>query len=65
MKPQCYFCGRDDINWKDAAILQRFTAVSKKIKSRERTGLCAKHQRALAHAIKRARQMALLPFVSR
>ncbi len=64
-KIQCFFCGRDDVNWKDVQTLQKFTAASRKIKPREKTGLCAKHQRQVANAIKRARFMALLAYVPR
>ncbi len=60
---QCYFCGKGSIDWKDTETLKRFLAVSQKIKSRKKTGLCAKHQRELARAVKRARQMALLPYL--
>lgn len=60
---QCYFCGKTEVNWQDVETLRRFLAVSQKIKSREKTGLCAKHQRDLAKAVKRARQMALLPYL--
>ncbi|MEW5805415.1 MAG: 30S ribosomal protein S18 [Patescibacteria group bacterium] len=60
---QCYFCGRAPINWQDAETLRRFLAVSQKIKPRAKTGLCAKHQRELARAVKRARQMSLLPYL--
>jgi small subunit ribosomal protein S18 len=62
MARQCYFCGQREINWKDVETLRRFLSLSMKIKSREKTGLCAKHQGQLAKAVKRARQTALLPF---
>ncbi len=64
-KLQCFFCGRDDVSWKDSATLVKFVAASRKIKPHEKTGLCAKHQRAVANAIKRARFMALLPYTPR
>jgi len=61
----CYFCqkGDQEIDFKETTHLKKFTAVSAKIKSRRKTGLCAKHQRGLAEAIKRARFLGLLPFV--
>ncbi len=61
----CSFCGDkvDVIDYKDGAKLQRFISDRGKIEPRRRTGTCAKHQRALAQAIKRARHLALLPYV--
>ncbi|KKU47740.1 MAG: 30S ribosomal protein S18 [Parcubacteria group bacterium GW2011_GWF2_46_8] len=61
---QCYFCGRADVSWKDAVTLRKFLSAAFKIRTRNKSGLCAKHQRAVAHAIKRARQMALLSYLS-
>ncbi len=60
----CIFCADkiDDINYKDPALLRRYVSDRCKIEPRRRTGNCAKHQRALALAIKRARHLALLPF---
>jgi len=52
------------IDYKDVAKLRRFTSERGKILPRRTTGTCAKHQRELTEAIKRARQIALLPFVS-
>jgi small subunit ribosomal protein S18 len=62
----CNFCvdGVKDIDYKDVARLRRFLAESGKISSRRRTGVCARHQRALTTAIKRARHLALLPFTT-
>ncbi len=51
-------------NYKDTATLSRFLGESGTILPRERTGLSNKQQRALAVAIKRARHVALLPFVT-
>jgi small subunit ribosomal protein S18 len=62
-KDQCYFCGRANVNWKDAVTLRKFLSAGFKIKVRSKTKLCAKHQRAAANAIKLARQMALLPYL--
>jgi small subunit ribosomal protein S18 len=61
---QCYFCGRNQVDWKDIVVLRKFLSAAFKIKRQEKTSLCAKHQREVALAIKRARQMALLPYLS-
>lgn len=63
----CYFCQEnlDEVDYKDAGLLRRFTSSYGKIAPRRRSGLCAKHQRKVAMGIKRARVMALLPFVNR
>ncbi|MFZ5391179.1 MAG: 30S ribosomal protein S18, partial [Patescibacteria group bacterium] len=66
-KPRvCYFCvnGLNEVDYKDTRILQKFLSGYAKILPRRRTGSCMKHQRKLALAIKRARFMALIPFVS-
>jgi len=64
---QCHFCVNniDDIDYKDAQTLRRFTSSYGKIAPRKRSGACAKHQRFLATAIKRARIMSLLPFTNK
>jgi small subunit ribosomal protein S18 len=63
-KKVCAFCGKDNaIDYKDAAKLKRFVSERGKILPRRITGTCAKHQRALTVAIKRARHIALLPYV--
>lgn len=54
----------EDVNWKDVGVLQKLTSAQGKIFSRKRTGLTAAGQRELTRAIKHARFMALLPFVS-
>ncbi|MDZ7859623.1 MAG: 30S ribosomal protein S18 [Candidatus Krumholzibacteriota bacterium] len=61
----CKFCkkGVNKIDWKDDVLLKRFITDRGKIAPRRVTGTCARHQRMLARAIKRARFMALLPFV--
>lgn len=63
----CYFCvnSLDKLDYKHVQLLRRFTSSYSKIVPRKRSGVCAKHQRKLAEAIKRARIMALLPFVTR
>ena len=55
----------DEIDYKDVALLSRFISSYGKIVSRRRSKVTAKQQRALATAIKRARIMALLPFVNK
>jgi small subunit ribosomal protein S18 len=52
------------IDYKNVELLKEYIAPSGKIKPRKDTGCCAKHQRTLALAIKRARHLALLPFVT-
>jgi len=51
------------IDYKDVKLLQRYVNSTGKIESRKRTGASMKHQRLLAQALKRARHLALLPFV--
>ena len=64
-KKICKFCIQKlKIDYKDADTLRRFITERGKILPRRITGTCAKHQRALALAIKRARIIALLPFVA-
>ena len=64
---QCFFSQNniEQIDYKDLDALKKFTNPHGRIMSRKRTGLCAKHQRQLALAIKRARFLALLPFTAR
>ena len=65
-KKVCSFCADkiETIDYKDVARLRKFVSERAKILPRRATGTCAKHQRALTTAIKRARQVALLPYVS-
>jgi small subunit ribosomal protein S18 len=62
----CQFCAEKNkvIDYKQTDLLKRFINEQGKIRPRRETGTCAKHQRRLAKAIKRARHMALLPFVA-
>ena len=62
----CRFCENDDlyIDYKDEKRLMRFVSEQGKIIPKRITGTCARHQRQLVQAIKRARHLALLPFVS-
>ncbi len=63
-KKVCVFCGKDNvIDYKDAAKLRKYISEGGKILPRRITGNCAKHQRELTTAIKRARQLAILPYV--
>ena len=62
----CKFCADkiDDINYRDVKLLQPFVPERGKILPRRISGTCAMHQRKLQIAIKRARQIALLPYVT-
>ncbi len=66
-KEQCFFCSQNlkNIDYKEIDLLNRFVSSQAKIIDPIHTGTCAKHQRALANAIKRARFMGLLPYISR
>lgn len=60
----CYFCASErKIDYKDINTLQRYITDRGKIVPRRITGNCAKHQRVITKAIKRARAIALLPYV--
>ncbi|MBO4569806.1 MAG: 30S ribosomal protein S18 [bacterium] len=63
-KKVCPFCTDkvESIDYKDATKLRKFMTEKGKIIPRRTTGVCAKHQRELTNAIKRARVMALLPY---
>ena len=64
-KKVCVFCGKDNvIDYKDTAKLKKYVSERGKILPRRITGTCAKHQRALTVAIKRARHVALMPYVA-
>ncbi len=62
----CNFCvdKATSIDYKDVNKLRKYISESGKILPRRMTGVCARHQRELAVAIKKARQMALLPYVA-
>ena len=63
-KKVCVFCGKDNvIDYKDTNKLKRYISERGKILPRRITGNCAKHQRAITVAIKRARHVALMPYV--
>lgn len=63
-KKVCIFCGKDKvIDYKDTNTLRKFVSERGKILPRRITGTCAKHQRAITVAVKRARHVALMPYV--
>lgn len=64
-KKYCSLCtkGVTHIDYKDVELLQKYLNLSNKISPKRTTGCCAKHQRAISLSIKRARVIALLPFV--
>ena len=61
----CSFCvnRNEDIDYKNSSQLRSYISDRGKIEPRRKTGTCARHQRVLAIAIKRARHLALLPYV--
>lgn len=62
---QCFFCTYNTLpDYKDVENLEKFLSPRKKLLSREKTGVCAKHQRRLTKHIKYARFLALIPFTS-
>ena len=65
VKKACYFCSNkiSTVDYKDTQTLRRFMSPHAKILSHNRTGTCPKHQRMVTLSLKRARHMALLPFV--
>ena len=64
-KRNCHFCRHkiQDVDYKDLNQLRRFISEKGKIRSRRITGACRRHQVQIATAVKRAREMALLPYV--
>lgn len=64
MKKKCIYCQENRLpSYLEAEQLKKFLTQRGKIVSRERSNLCAQHQRKLAREIKKARVLALLPFV--
>jgi small subunit ribosomal protein S18 len=61
---ECQFCTDKNvvIDYKNVELLRRFITDEGKIRPRRQTGTCARHQRELARAVKRARHLALVPF---
>ena len=64
---KCYLCvnGLEDIDFKDPQVLRKFMSSYSRILPSKRTKVCSKHQRKIAMAIKRARFLAIIPFVNR
>jgi len=63
---QCQFCTNNvkEVDYKDAELLKGYLDTHMRISKHRKTGVCAKHQRALTNAVKRARFMALLPYLA-
>lgn len=62
----CFFCeNKLEPDYKEVETLKQFTTSRGKIMARSKTGVCRKHQKKLALAIKRARHLSLLPFIER
>ncbi len=66
-RKECYFCRKklSEIDYRDTALLSRYLGFWAKIKPAHDTGVCAKHQRRLEEAIKRARYLGLMPYTTR
>ena len=67
-KPKnCQFCADKTltIDYKKVDLIRRYITEDGKIRPRRQTGACAKHQRVVAAAVKRARQIALVPFTGK
>jgi small subunit ribosomal protein S18 len=62
----CPYCREkiDQVDYKDVSMLRRFVSERGKIRSRRITGACRRHQSQIARAVKRARELALLPYVA-
>ena len=65
-RKSCYFCKEkiDEVDYKNFNQLRRYVSEKGKIRSRRITGACRRHQEQIAVAVKRAREMALLPYVT-
>ncbi|HEY6077045.1 MAG TPA: 30S ribosomal protein S18 [Gaiella sp.] len=63
-RKSCYFCKDKiaEVDFKNANQLRRYISEKGKIRNRRMTGACRRHQRQVAVAVKRAREMALLPY---
>jgi len=63
----CFYCSNNKmvVDYKDVGNLKKFVSSYMKIAPRRRSGLCAKHQRQVSNAIKRARQASLMSFLPR
>ena len=65
-RKSCYFCKEkiDEVDYKNVNQLRRYISEKGKIRSRRITGACRRHQSQVSLAVKRAREMALLPYVA-
>ncbi len=65
-RKNCYFCREkiDQVDYKNVNQLRRYVSEKGKIRSRRITGTCRRHQKQVAVAVKRAREMALLPYAT-
>ena len=65
-RKSCYFCREkiEEVDYKNYNQLRRYVSEKGKIRSRRMTGACRRHQEQIAVAVKRAREMALLPYVA-
>src|SRR5919109_158064 len=65
-RKSCYFCKEkiEEVDYKNYNQLRRYVSEKGKIRSRRITGACRRHQEQIAVAVKRAREMALLPYVA-
>ena len=65
-KKPCYFCKEKVayVDYKDVALLKKYVSDRAKIRAQRVSGNCPRHQREVARAVKRAREMALLPYVT-
>ena len=65
-RKSCYFCKDSvaEVDYKETSQLRRYMSEKGKIRNRRITGACRRHQRQVAVAVKRAREMALLPYVA-
>jgi small subunit ribosomal protein S18 len=65
-RKSCYFCKEkiEEVDYKNYNQLRRYVSEKGKIRSRRITGACRRHQEQIAVAVKRAREVALLPYVS-
>ncbi len=65
-RKNCYFCREkiDQVDYKNVNQLRRYVSEKGKIRSRRITGACRRHQSQIARAVKRARELALLPYVN-
>jgi small subunit ribosomal protein S18 len=57
--------GLNEVDYKDVGVMQKYLSSYAKILPKKKTGVCSKHQRKLAQAVKRARFMALIPYTTR